>query len=119
LAVALTRYKRNIFFILIALVLSFYSVVINTAGALTSNANPPRVELAALEEQSGIEQQIGFGKNFSQISQNHSKSFVFQNWANQYMTVQQYMIAIITILSLFLIFEFGFLILGKDVKTKQ
>lgn len=119
LAVALTQYKNNIFFVLIAIMLSFYSVVINTAGALTSNANPPRVELAALEEQSGIEQQVGFDRNFVQISQNKSKSFFFNNWANQYVTVQNYMISIVTVVSLFLLFQFGYLVLKKDTRVKK
>lgn len=119
LAVTLTQYKKNIFFIFIAITLSFYSLIINTAGALTSSLNPPRVELAALEKQSGIKQQIGFDRNFTQISNNKSKSFVFQNWANQYMTVQQYMITIITIVSLFLLFQFAYLLLSKDVRVKK
>ena len=48
IGVAIQKYKKNYIFILIFLVLLVYSVSVNSLGAMTTSAIPPKVEAVAL-----------------------------------------------------------------------
>ncbi len=90
LALALTRWRRKWWFILLFILLFGYSVAVNTAGAITSNRNPPQVEVLQLEKISGVVQKYTVERNFDMLAAGTSKSFVFQTFLSRYMTAWQF-----------------------------
>ncbi|HJZ05681.1 hypothetical protein A2634_05150 [Candidatus Amesbacteria bacterium RIFCSPHIGHO2_01_FULL_48_32] len=67
-----------------------YSVAVNLAGALTSSANPPQVEILALEKISGMQQKYTVGRNFDHLSAGRLKSFAFKAFGSKYFNSWQY-----------------------------
>lgn len=109
LAFALSKWHRNWIFIPVFLVVMSYSVIVNTAGALSSSANPPKVQVLALEKISGIEQKYTPMRNIDQLK-TRSKSFVFQTLLRKHITSWQFfqymcgtIIVMITLLTCILI----------------
>lgn len=107
ISLLLTKKARNIFIVLVVFVLAVYSVGVNTIGALTSNRNPPYVQILDLESTSNRPEKYTYERNMEMLSANHSKSFVFQLVGKQYLTAWQYMWLISGSLSaiLFLLFS--------------
>ncbi len=70
---------------LVAFILLFaYSAGVGTLGAITSSANPPRVEVLNLEKLSGKVQKYTPERNWDFLHGDiGSKSFVYQAWAKQ------------------------------------
>ncbi len=89
LAFALSKWKKNVLFLPIFLVLVSYSVIVNTAGALSSSANPPKVQVLELEKLSGIEQKYTPMRNIDSLK-NRSKSFVYQTLFKPHITSWQF-----------------------------
>lgn len=90
LAFALTKLKRNAYFLLVFLVLTGFSLAVNSLGALTTNRIPPKVEAVALEQISGRREHYTFLRNWEFLQSNRSKSYFYQTYANKYLTAQQY-----------------------------
>jgi len=67
-----------------------YSAGVNTLGAITSSASPPQGEAAALEKISGLKQDYTYLREWKLIENGNSKSFVFQVWAKNFLTAQEY-----------------------------
>lgn len=105
----LTAFSRKSIVLIFTLALLCYSLAVNTAGALSTSANPPQVEVLALEKLSGQPERYSFDRNLSTLRHGNSKSFVFQTWANQYLTAWQYYKFIATSLILLLSFLVIFL----------
>jgi hypothetical protein len=80
IAVLLTYWRKKIWFILLFGVLFIYSVGVNTLGAITSSANPPQVEVLALEALSGIPQKYTYQRNWDNLMSGTLKSFVYQTY---------------------------------------
>jgi len=100
LAFALSTWKKSWIFIPIFLAIMTYSVIINTAGALSSSANPPKVQVLELEKLSGIEQKYTPMRNIDQLK-TRSKSFVYQTFLRTHITswqFYQYMCGIIIVM---------------------
>ena len=74
IAIILNKLKKNIYFIIFFAILLFYSISVNTIGAITTIANPPQVEM---------------------LNVNNSKSFVFQEFASKYITAWNYYFIIV------------------------
>lgn len=89
LAVWLTAMKRRWYVLLGFFLIMSYSVLVNTAGALTSSANPPQVQVLELERISGIEQKYTVMRNID-ILKTRSKSFVYQTFLQKYLTSWQW-----------------------------
>lgn len=92
ISIALTRYKKSIPFLLCFFVVFIYSVTVNTIGALSSSANPPKVEVLALEKLSGKVQKYSYNRNFDYLSSDQSKSFLWQTYLAADITALQYLI---------------------------
>lgn len=75
----LTSWNRKIVFLLLIYPVLIYSISVNMIGALTSNRNPPQVEVLALEKLSGKEEKYTFERNWDYL-QNDSKSFVYKSF---------------------------------------
>lgn len=99
-AYAVTIWRRQWYVLLFVFVLFIYSTGVNTLGALTSNRNPPEVEVLALEKLSGIIQKYTYERNYDMILANQSKSYVFQTHAHTSMTAWEYYLMIVTIITI-------------------
>ena len=89
-AMALTHFSKKFLFVLFFLLLSIYSVSVNTLGAVTTNRNPPKVEAVALERISNRKEHYTYQRNWEYLNNQGSKSFVYQTFAKDYLTASQY-----------------------------
>lgn len=90
LAIALTRFSRNVLFMFVFLILSFYSLGVNTLGAITTNAIPPKPEAKQLESLTGRNELYSFDRNWEFLKSGKSKSFVYQSFAANYIRAEEY-----------------------------
>lgn len=100
-ALFLTFWGKKYFLMPIFAFFVFYSVAVNTLGAITTSANPPQVEVLELEKLSGSVQKYTYERNWDYLLSGHSKSFVYQTFLKNYIsTFQFYMILTVSISSL-------------------
>lgn len=118
ISLLLTQKARNLFIVLVIFILSIYSVGVNTIGALTSNRNPPYVQILDLESLTKRPEKYTYERNMEMLNSNHSKSFVFQIVARQYMSAWQYMWIISGILSCILFFLFLGMVVNAYAKHR-
>lgn len=90
LAAAISHWRAKPALLFIFLALFGYSVWVNALGAITSSANPPQVEVLALEELSGREQKYTYARNWDFLASNKSKSFVWQTIGRDYVSAPAY-----------------------------
>ncbi len=90
IGIFLTHWRKNIIVIAIFFAVFSYSAWVNSLGALTSNANPPRVEILELEKISGVEQKYTYERNSQYLKNVGSKSYVFQSYAKNMMEAESY-----------------------------
>lgn len=88
-ALGLTVWRKNLPIVALFFVLFSYSAGVNTLGTLTSNANPPQAEVAALEKLSGIPQLYTYERNYDLIRSNKSQSFLWQTFLHKYISAWQ------------------------------
>lgn len=117
LAQALTKLRKYNLFLLLFFFAFIYSVGVNTLGALTSNSNPPEIQVAALEQQTKTVQKYSWDRNVDEIMQGKSKSFVFLTYAGDYITAWDYYMYI----TLYITFVSGFILVMFKIipKSKQ
>ncbi len=116
IALLLTYWKRKIIFLLGFLPVAFYSIAVNTLGAITTSALPPKVEVLNLEKISGIVQKYTYAKNWDFLVSGHSKSFVYQTFLSNYLSsvaFYQILTASICIVVGGIIFYFALIARGK------
>ncbi len=101
IAAVLTRFRKNIVFIFFFFVVLTYSVFVNTLGALTSNANPPKGEAIELAKTSGLVQKYTYFRNYDYLRLGNSKSFVFRAYAGNYLSAYQYYLLITSMILIF------------------
>lgn len=102
IAIFLSRFSKNLIAIALFLLVFSYSAYVNTAGALSSSANPPQVEVLALEKLSGREEKYTFQRNIDYLKYQGSKSFFFRSYAHNFIKSYGYFYLIfstITIIS--------------------
>ena len=114
IAFAIDAYRRNILFVLFFLILSLFSISVNTLGAITSSRNPPEPEILALEALSGREEKYGFDRNFEMIQDGRSKSYVFQAYAQNYMTAMTYFVWLASTIGIVLVALLGLAVFRKE-----
>ena len=112
ISLALTKFRKNYFFITFFILAMGYSVWVNSLGAITTNRNPPQVEILALEKLSGREEKYTYMRNWEVLKNGKSKSFVFQTKAKDYVNAIQYhqiiyISIIFPMLIMILFFSFG------------
>jgi hypothetical protein len=101
IALLLTYWKRKIIFLLCFLPVAFYSIAVNTLGAITTSALPPKVEVLNLEKLSGIVQKYTYEKNWDILSAGYSKSFVYQTFLGNYLSSVTFYILLTTVICSF------------------
>lgn len=94
LGVFLNHFRKNIMVLLIFLVLGCYSVYVNAAGALSTSANPPQVQVLELEKVSGRRERYSWDRNIEFLQAGSSKSFVYQTWLKDKISAWNYFIVI-------------------------
>lgn len=104
LAAAIDKFGKMTIFRIIFIVLFVYSISVNTAGALSSNANPPQIKVASIEKLSQREEKYTFERNLDELRGGMSKSFVFQAFAKSVLNSWSYYQLI---LGMILIFGLG------------
>lgn len=90
LALALTKFNRRLLFIIPFYLLLAYSLAVNTLGAITTSALPPKEEALALSAVSGKQEHYSYDRAWEYLSGGKLKSFVFRTWGYQYLTSVQY-----------------------------
>lgn len=86
LAVAISSFRRHWLFIILLLASGGYSIYVNTAGAISSTANPPQVEILGLEALSGRRERFSFDRNIEYLQNGKSKSFIYNTYLSNVLT---------------------------------
>lgn len=79
MAIVLTNFAKNKFILAAFLLLSIYSILVNTLGAITSSRNPPKVEATALSQISGRRELYTPQRNLEYLLSSGSKSLIFRS----------------------------------------
>lgn len=90
LGTALEHYRKRVGFLLLFLLISGYSIYVNVAGAISSTANPPQVEVLSIEALSHRRERYSFDRNIEYLQQGKSKSIVYQTLLKPYLTPWEY-----------------------------
>lgn len=90
IGLTIERYRKNILFLIIFLIISSYSIYVNVAGAISSTANPPQVEILSLEALSGSRERYSFDRNIEYLKNGGSKSLVYQQYFKNSVTPWEY-----------------------------
>lgn len=96
--------RKNFLFFIMLIPIIVYSLAVNSLGALASNKIPPKIEVLALEALSGKQERYSFDRAYEFIKSDDSNSFVFNIFANQYMTALEYYYTVAGTLSVVAIF---------------
>ncbi|MBI4129954.1 hypothetical protein HY468_01410, partial [Candidatus Roizmanbacteria bacterium] len=80
ISIGLTYLRKYAILPVLFTILFVYSVSINTLGALTTNRNPPKVEILGLEALSGREEKYSYDRNFQYLQESGLKSFVYNTF---------------------------------------
>lgn len=100
IAMALTKYSRNILFLLVFAILFIYSTAINTLGAITTSAIPPKVQAIPLEALTGREEKYNYKRSWDYLNQNGSKSFVYQKYLENSISAREFYTILVVVISL-------------------
>ena len=90
LSLALTNLKGKWYFVILFWILCTYSIGVNTLGALTTNAIPPKPEAQQLEIQTNRYERFSYDRNWEYLNNQGTKSFAYQTWGYKYITPLQY-----------------------------
>ncbi len=99
----LSKKRIVIFFFFIILA---YSIMVNSLGALTSNSNPPQIQAQSLSDITHSKVSYTYMRNVNDLNSDISKSFIFQTFAENYISAWQYY----TYITLFILAVTGSLI---------
>jgi hypothetical protein len=115
IAFLLSWFGRKRLLLLFFFIVFSYSVMVNTLGAITSNSNPPAIQAVALSQQ--IHQPVSYTymRNVNDLNKNISKSFVFQTYANNYMSAWNYY----TYIALFVLTVCSFFIMSFYIAMRK
>jgi hypothetical protein len=74
-------------------------VAVNTAGAISSNKNPPQVEADNLSRLSNREEKYSYDRNLESIKANFIKSFIYNNNFKSYISAWVYYLLLTSLIS--------------------
>ncbi len=90
LSLALSKFGRKWYFIVPFWILLIYSIGVNTLGAITTSAIPPKPEAQALEKLSGKQERYSYDRNWEYLVTRGSKSFVYRSVVGKYLSPVEY-----------------------------
>lgn len=117
IGIALTQIRKKWLLLVLFYPIFIYSILVNTLGALTTSANPPKVEALPLEAISGKRERYSYDRNWEFLTSGRSKSFIFQTWGYKYLSSTQYYYLVAGIIIFLTTTSFVVLILQKNEKT--
>jgi hypothetical protein len=100
IALLLTYWGKNIWFIIVFSAVALYSMAVNTLGAITTSALPPKVQVLQLEAISGVVQKYTYARNWDFLNAGHSKSFMYQSYLHNYMSAVNFYYILVAIIAL-------------------
>jgi len=115
IAFMITNFRKKLIILMGFYILLVYSISVNTLGAITSNKNPPKNEILALESISHVQEKYTYERNYDYLNSNRSKSFIFQTFVYKYLSAKSYYLIIVSVLVL----TCGLLITYLHVKSKK
>lgn len=80
LGIVIADMRKNLILIILLISCGTYSIFVNTAGAISSTANPPQIEILSLEELSGRRERYSFDRNIEYLQTGKSKSFFYNTY---------------------------------------
>jgi hypothetical protein len=95
----LTHWRKKWLFLVFFLAVFCYSSAVNTLGALTSSKNPPLVEILSLEKITNHEEKYTYARNWDYLSQQGTKSFVYQTYFVNRLSPKQYYLTVLGIIT--------------------
>lgn len=96
--VALDSYNKNWIVNALFAVLLTYSIPVNLIGAITSNSNPPQIEVLALEQITKRQEKYTYARGWDSINQNFSKSYFYNTYLKEKIDVKNYFYLLSTVL---------------------
>lgn len=90
IAFLLKNYRRNLIVLILFIVLFISSARICSLGAITSNINPPRIEVLALEKVTGKEEKFTYERNKQFLQETGTKSYVYHKYLSDNMSAATY-----------------------------
>ncbi len=106
LGIALEEWRRSKIFLALFCALFVVSISVNTLGVVTSNANPPQIQVLELEALSGKEEKYTVARNWQYLHESGSKSFFYQTVASRFMSAESYYVSLVLLILLFSIILF-------------
>lgn len=80
IATFLTEFGKRVLYVLPFWLIATYSIFVNAAGALSTSAMPPKVQVLELEKISGTVQKYTYERNLDYLKNSNSKSFVYNQF---------------------------------------
>jgi hypothetical protein len=90
LSISLSGFRKRFGLLVLFLLFTYYSVAVNSLGALTTNKIPPKGEALALEPISGRKEYYTYLRNWEHLHNSGVKSFAWQAYLKDYLTAPQY-----------------------------
>lgn len=105
ISVFLTVYVKKLYLTIPFLVISVYSIGVNTLGAITTSALPPKVQVLELEKLSGTIQRYTWQRNWEMLASGRSKSFFYNSFVSRYLKPDYYFYSLTGLITLAVIFQ--------------
>ncbi len=99
IALLLTYWKKQKFLTFLFFIVLCYSLAVNTLGALTTNANPPRSEAEALALENHMEVPYTYQRNYNYLQYYGSKSYFYNAFAARYLSAWNYYLIMVILLN--------------------
>lgn len=119
LSILLTDYRSKVLLLTIFVILLLYSLSVNTLGALTTSALPPKIQVLELEKISGSVQKYTPLRNWDLIIAGRSKSYVYNTYLQKYITAKEFYFAILFFLAMTVWLTLSYYVLSIPGTTKK
>lgn len=99
IGIAIQKFKKNLLFFLIFIVLAIYSIFVNTLGAMTTSAIPPKAEAAALSKPIPYTYEY----NLELAEMNKSSSLFYNLFFYNYYSLGEYLASFIWVVTIIIL----------------
>ena len=90
LGILLSKQKQNLLILVVFTLLLYYSINVNTIGALSTSAIPPKIQVLELEKVSGLVQKYNYERGLDMLKSDKSKSFVYNTYFSHFISAFDY-----------------------------
>lgn len=99
IAIAITNFNKKLVLYVLFVLVAIYSIAVNTLGAITTNTNPPQVEVLGIEKLSHRQEKYTYERNWDYLNFQGSKSYAYNTYLKDYFTPAQYYWLLVTLIS--------------------